>query len=479
MLYGIFNRNREGISNLVVLFFLLFNASVALSQYKIMPLGNSITVGKGDPNSTPYVGYRYDLYHLLINDGWNFDFVGSQSDGNPNQFDPDHEGHSGWKAQDIDANINSWLNQSDPNIVLLHIGTNDVSSMEPNSETIAEIESIVNKIYTYNSSIAILLCKLVPRKEQPDNEHIINEELNNLIQQLYTTKKNDERYNIYLVDQFAAFKANDNWRTDYMVDNVHPSSAGYTVMANTFFNVLQGIGFPQFTLTVLVNPDGAGTVSVDPDKRKYIYQEQVTLTAIPSGNNQFSHWSGDIDVNSANPRSITMMRDRTIVANFINDDDEFVSVPNTPTGPSSGNTGEELSFLSGGSTSSKGNPVEYQFDWGDGGFSQWGASSRKYSYGGAGTYQVRARARSTVNNDAISSWSDPKSVTITGESAFVLTVWINPEGAGTVQVDPQKDSYDSGERVKLQAFPNNPGDEFLYWSGDITTNYNNPIYIYM
>ncbi len=446
------------------------------AQHRIMPLGNSITRGMG--GDEPYTGYRDDLYHLLIDDGWNVDFVGSMQDGDPGNFDVDHEGHGGWKANDIDDNINTWLEDSAPDVILLHIGTNDVGAGELNSHTIDEIESILNKIFSYNPDIRVLLCKLIPRKETPDNEHIRLEELNDLIVQLYNEKK-QAGFPIYLVDQNAAFKENDNWADDYMIDNVHPNDAGYAVMANTFFTVLQTVTFPDLVLTVLTNPENAGYVIVDPDKEKYNYYERVTLTAVANANYRFDHWSGDIDLNSTNPREIIMLRARTIVANFVDDGEEYVTTPDRPTGPSSGNTGEELSFSTGGAYSNLGHEIEYQFDWGDGNKSGWGGANRNHTFSSAGIYEIRARARCTIHTDVVSSWSNSLVVTISGEVKYVLTVVINPEGAGTVNIDPDKSEYEPNEIVHLEAIPANENFHFNFWSGDIDTNYNSSINIYM
>ena len=90
-----------------------------------MPLGDSITFGDTDPRSG---GYRYFLSTLLENDGYKIDFVGSQKSGTEFMPDPDNEGHSGWKILALKSGIdsNGWLETYQPDIILLHIGTNDV-----------------------------------------------------------------------------------------------------------------------------------------------------------------------------------------------------------------------------------------------------------------------------------------------------------------------------------------------------------------
>jgi hypothetical protein len=69
---------------------------------RIMPLGDSITYGT---SSTGTVGYRRPLYQLLAGAGYSVDFVGSQTNGSPNDFDRNQEGHSGWRADEIRDNI--------------------------------------------------------------------------------------------------------------------------------------------------------------------------------------------------------------------------------------------------------------------------------------------------------------------------------------------------------------------------------------
>jgi len=206
--------------------------SLTLAQYKIMPLGDSITRGMG--GDEPYTGYRDDLANLLSNEGVNFDFVGSQTDGDSTVFDVDHEGHGGWRADRILDSLDTWLDTYNPQFVLLHIGTNDISDKESNESTINEIESIVDKIYNKNNDNKILLCSLIPRKDSKDG---ITTELNELIKDLYYQKR-DLGYKIYYVGQNEVFKANDNWATDYMIDDVHPNDTGYNVMAQVYFDVL-------------------------------------------------------------------------------------------------------------------------------------------------------------------------------------------------------------------------------------------------
>ncbi|MBC8182489.1 PKD domain-containing protein [candidate division KSB1 bacterium] len=413
--------SKKIILRFIILVTILFNYQHGFAQLRIMPLGDSITRGEGF--GWPYTGYRDDLFTLLNNEGWDFDFVGSLSDGGG--FDADHEGHGGSQADEIETNVNSWLNQEEPDIILLHIGTNDVSAEHSNSSTANEIESILTKIYNYSSTSIILLCKLIPRIGLYQE----NEDLNVLIEQVYQQKKN-AGYNIYLVDQNAAFKENPNWDQDYLVDNVHPSNPGYTVMADEFLSVLKTV---KFWLNVSINPPGAGSVQLNPDKTKFNYNESVLLTAHPSGGEEFEFWSGDIASDNENPKRTYMWRSRNITANFTGGETETVSTPNKPSGPSSGQKNSSLSYSTGGATSSLGHSVAYQFSWGDGQTSSWGGTTASHSYSSEGTFQIRARARCTTHTNIVSNWSSSKSVTIDSESEVVTTP-DSPAGPGSGSV---------------------------------------------
>src|SRR6187551_3033003 len=88
---------------------------------RVMPLGDSITEGTQVPG-----GYRIGLWQRMAAAGYRVDFVGSQANGPAALGDHDHEGHPGWRIDQIDANITGWLAATGPRTVLLHIGTNDV-----------------------------------------------------------------------------------------------------------------------------------------------------------------------------------------------------------------------------------------------------------------------------------------------------------------------------------------------------------------
>ena len=69
--------------------------------------------------------YRYELWKLLVDDEWSFDYLGTQEylanypDHSGLSFDNDHEGRGGWTSGQILSGLPDWLEQTgEPDIVL-------------------------------------------------------------------------------------------------------------------------------------------------------------------------------------------------------------------------------------------------------------------------------------------------------------------------------------------------------------------------
>ncbi len=206
-----------------------------LAQQKIMPLGNSITEGVG---STTEAGYRQPLYDLLTNAGVSFDFVGSLQHGNASLPDQDHEGHAGIRADELQ--VANYLSANPADAVLLEIGTNDISSSESAAQVRDDISTILDAIQASRPSARTYLSTVIPRT---DNSALrtTTQNLNNLLPALVQNKVTGGQ-DVVLVDIAGQFLANPNWDTQLMSDTKHPNDDGYALMAQGFFEALQGGG---------------------------------------------------------------------------------------------------------------------------------------------------------------------------------------------------------------------------------------------
>jgi hypothetical protein len=108
---------------------------------------------------------------------------------------------------------------------------------------------------------------------------------------------------------------------------------------------------------------------------------------------------------------------------------ETISIPTTPSGPTSGITGTSYTFTTGGSSSNFGHPIQYFFDWGDGTNSDWlpvGTATASKTWTTGGVFTVRARARCATDTDTVSNWSIGMTVSIGVETVSAPTIPTGP-----------------------------------------------------
>jgi hypothetical protein len=84
---------------------------------------------------------------------------------------------------------------------------------------------------------------------------------------------------------------------------------------------------------------------------------------------------------------------------------ETVSSPQAPSGTNAASWRQAVEFATGGSTTSLGEAVEYQFDWGDGQQSSYGGAVQSHFWNAGGSFAIRARARSQLRPGRVSEWS--------------------------------------------------------------------------
>src|SRR5262245_14283328 len=195
-----------------------------------MPLGDSITEGVG---STTEAGYRQPLYDLLANAGIAFDFVGGLENGNGSVTDKNHEGHAGFRTDELQ--VANYLAANPADVILLEIGTNDISFGASAAQVRDNISNLLGAIKAARPSARIYLSTVIPRT---DNRQSTTQNLNNLLPNMVQSKVNGGQ-EIILVDIASQFLAQPDWQTALMADDKHPNDDGYALMAQGFFNAMQ------------------------------------------------------------------------------------------------------------------------------------------------------------------------------------------------------------------------------------------------
>jgi hypothetical protein len=149
------------------------------------------------------------------------------------------------------------------------------------------------------------------------------------------------------------------------------------------------------------------------------------------------------------------------------EDLETVSRPAAPSGPDQVLTDSLVTLVSGGSASSKGHPVEYQFDYGDGRRSVWLDSAiTSSSWSMSGHYDVRVLARCAEHIDIFSEWSRS-----TGVSAAPEQISLPAQPTGTAHLCmSSRGTYSTGGAASSVGHPVEYqcdwGDGLSYWSSD-------------
>ncbi len=214
-----------------------------LEAIRIMPLGNSITEGTSTKES-----YRFHLDAMLRKAGYHFDFVGSLKKHQNNGKDPesyeydlDHEGHWAREADWLLPRVHGFAEEANPDMVLLHIGTNDINHEsgtpeEVTDRTVEDISGIIDSLRDVNPNVSVLLAKIIPTtaNEIPNANDVIdmlNAKLETLVEEMKT-----EESLVYLVDQNTGFDTNSD-----MVDPYHPNESGAKKMAEVWLSAIEEV----------------------------------------------------------------------------------------------------------------------------------------------------------------------------------------------------------------------------------------------
>ncbi|MFI1971492.1 FG-GAP-like repeat-containing protein [Streptomyces cinnamoneus] len=186
----------------------------------VMPLGDSITWGAG---SSTRNGYRFALRDKLASHTDSLQFVGSvRTNG------ADHEGHSGWQIADLSENIERWLPAADPNVVLLHIGTNDMDLNNDVDGAPLRLGRLIDQITRAAPDMTLLVASLVPSQSAEVQKRV--EKFNAEVPRLVAERRN-KGFKVGYIDMSALTTRDLN-------DRLHPNDSGYTKMATAFYEGL-------------------------------------------------------------------------------------------------------------------------------------------------------------------------------------------------------------------------------------------------
>lgn len=192
---------------------------------RIMTLGDSITRGYGTKTN-----YRAPLGVRARAVGADITFVGPYND-NMTTEASQHAAYDGIKAIDIDARwITPWAQAHQPDMVLMHLGTNDLRGNIATNTVINALSSIIDKLRAVNPKVTIFVAQIIGSTNITLQARIVA--LNNEIEKLVAAKQKSQSP-VYLVDQHTGFDpAVDTF------DGLHPAVHGQVKMANKWLETM-------------------------------------------------------------------------------------------------------------------------------------------------------------------------------------------------------------------------------------------------
>jgi len=200
------------------------NLITVLPRLRVLPLGDSITLGAGAAG-----GYRAPLYHMILSAGYAPDFVGTMTaNGAPSLPDPQHEGYGGAMIDNIDAMLPMMFSSlPQPDVILVLLGVNDFRNGVNTAMATNRLEALVVRLANNWPNSKIIVASLT----------VVAEPLNSQIQMMYNAllpgmceRQRSLGRQIYFTDMYNAVLLAD------MPDQLHPNQLGYTKMATNWFS---------------------------------------------------------------------------------------------------------------------------------------------------------------------------------------------------------------------------------------------------
>jgi lysophospholipase L1-like esterase/fibronectin type 3 domain-containing protein len=188
-----------------------------------MPLGDSLTHGATTG------AYRTQLEDLLLGDRFDFNFVGSLASGPADLEASRHEGHTGYRIDQIAASVDGWLTTHQPEFVLLLTGTNDVLQDYQLATAPDRLGALIDQIAARRPSAEILVGSIPPLTDPALDAKA--REYNAAIPGIVSAKASAGTQ-VRFVDIYPSITTAD------LPDGVHPNAAGYAKIAQVWYSAL-------------------------------------------------------------------------------------------------------------------------------------------------------------------------------------------------------------------------------------------------
>lgn len=245
---------KHWIVNLSLTASFLLPAHLSANSVSVMPMGDSITQGvRGE------CGYRRALSQALAkNPACAVNFVGSRSGAGDNsnvqttlcaaQNNP-HEATPGIRAEQLLTSVDSRITNYQPDVVMLHIGSNDIYKDRTVADTLADVSTLIDRVFIKQPNATVVLSNVIPwseespdplfyqRFENPNRDMLADTSQLTAGLASIASAKTSAGKSVELAD------VRSNFDNDLMtIDGVHPNPIGEAHIANKMVNALYELG---------------------------------------------------------------------------------------------------------------------------------------------------------------------------------------------------------------------------------------------
>lgn len=159
---------------------LLFNDRVLNNgvQLRILPLGASIVYGLKSSDGN---GFRYALRNQLVDNGNPVNFIGSNHGGS--MIDNECEAWPGYTINQVAEKAEVSI-PSQPNLVLLHVGTNDAVQNLDIQNAGDRLRSLIDRLFDTIPGVTVVASTLLPNgnSQTQANVEIYNRKIPEVVQ---------------------------------------------------------------------------------------------------------------------------------------------------------------------------------------------------------------------------------------------------------------------------------------------------------
>ena len=154
-------------------------------------------------------------------------------------FDTDHEGHAGLSSTALASQnlLPGWLSATNPDVVLMHLGTNDMwGNYIPTATILAAYSTLIDQMRANNPNMKIIVAQIIPMSASScsgcDQEVVA---LDAAIP-AWAAGKTTAQSPIVVVDQWTGFDT-----TTDTSDGVHPNALGDQKMSDRWYPALASV----------------------------------------------------------------------------------------------------------------------------------------------------------------------------------------------------------------------------------------------